>query len=455
MLVVVSDLHLGDGTCAKTVSADAFRIFRDRLQLLAQTASVRDDGSYRPIEEVELLLLGDIFEVIHSTLWLSQREGDPGYARPWSDPNGAQLPAKLGEITRAILDNNAEALAILRLLASGEAITLPQADSRGNQVLNAEPLPVKVKISFIVGNHDWFYHLPGEAYDRIRQQIIEAMGLVNGSEPFPHDPRDSEYVMRLFDQYRIFARHVDYYDKFNYNREKGRNFAALGDALAVELLNRFPLEVEQRMGDSLPKAFYKELHEITNTRPSVAAPLWISGQLRQFGGDPAEQAQVKAIWDELADEFLNLEFVRSFDREWNPFDSVDGLEMVLKFARRVSFESINKAILRMQKKMWSDDLSFSKHAMREPFFTSRRADYIVYGHTHYHETVPLDRYQVAGEDVFQFLVNSGTWRSYHDLTRYHPEQQKFIPFQLMTYLAFYKDDERRGRRYEAWTGRLV
>jgi hypothetical protein len=166
--------------------------------------------------------------------------------------------------------------------------------------------------------------------------------------------------------------------------------------------------------------------------------------VRQHGGDPSVQAQVKTIWDKLAEEFLNLKFVRAHDNKWNPFDSVDGLEMVLKFTKLASFESINDLITWVQKKVWNDELSFARYAIGEAAFTSRRADFIIYGHTHHHEIVPLDTYSVGDRLAYQIMVNTGTWRTYYDLTRYRPEEQKFIPYQLMTYLAFYKDDERRA-----------
>ena len=31
MLIIVSDIHLGDGTCGKSISASAFHLFADRL----------------------------------------------------------------------------------------------------------------------------------------------------------------------------------------------------------------------------------------------------------------------------------------------------------------------------------------------------------------------------------------------------------------------------------------
>ncbi len=56
--------------------------------------------------------------------------------------------------------------------------------------------------------------------------------------------------------------------------------------------------------------------------------------------------------------------------------------------------------------------------------------------------------------VSDLQLNDGTWQSYYDLTRYQPEQQKFLSLQLIRYLAFFSGDERSGRRNEAWQGIL-
>ena len=456
MLVAISDLHLDDGTCGKSLSADAFHIFRERLEQLAFSASLRVDGVYRPIDNIDLLLLGDIFELIHSTLWLKDGSGNVGFVRPWINPQGPKLAEKIQEITQSILTHNAEALSVLRQMADGEAIFLPPANAHGRPALDvAERVPIHVNIYYMVGNHDWFYHLPGEEYLHSRRLIIDAMGLQNPPTPIPYEAYEWDTLSRLFEKYHIFARHGDCYDKWSYNSEFGRNAAALGDALSVELLNRFPEEVEKSLGAALPSHFYRGLHEVINVRPMVAAPLWIGGQIRNYGVAEKLEEVVKEIWNSLVTEFLELDFVRGMENRWNPFDNVDELALVLKLTRWTSIENFNKVILLIKKRLFRDDQSFAKHAIKEKAFTSRQADYIVYGHTHHHEIIPLDAYQQDGKDNYQFLVNTGTWRSYFDLTRYHPEQQKFLPYQLMSYLAFFTGDERHGRRHEAWLGKLV
>ncbi|MDO9348311.1 MAG: hypothetical protein Q7T47_03420, partial [Anaerolineales bacterium] len=131
MLIVISDLHLVDGTCGKPIPASAFRLFAARLNELAFNASWRADQSYRPLDGIDILLLGDILDPQHSTLWLDTHPGAPGYVRPWTDFRAPEYAEKLSAINQAILNYNAEAIGILRHIAGGKAVLLPPADRRG------------------------------------------------------------------------------------------------------------------------------------------------------------------------------------------------------------------------------------------------------------------------------------------------------------------------------------
>jgi len=79
MLVIISDLHLTDGTSGETIRPGAFRTFRESLRALAYDASWRDEKKYSPIDGIDLVLLGDILDVIRSTRWCAAGAG----VRPW------------------------------------------------------------------------------------------------------------------------------------------------------------------------------------------------------------------------------------------------------------------------------------------------------------------------------------------------------------------------------------
>jgi hypothetical protein len=452
MLIIVSDIHLGDGTCGKSISASAFRLFADRLQELAFNASWWPDGTYHPIKEFNILLMGDILDPLHSTLWLEKGPGEPGYVRPWTDFHAPEFAATLGNITRNILQRNTEAVGILKGLSGKNGIRLPPVTRSGMPDMDTRQRePVLVHLHYMVGNHDWYYHLPGSAFDSIRQEIIHTIGLTNLPGPFPHELHESEELQGLLTMYKVFAQHGDLYDAFNYSSERGRNSSSLGDAFAVEIINRFPLAVEQQLKDALPPGILESLRELVNVRPALATPLWIGSQLRQNNVGQSVQEKLKSIWNEICYEFLAIPFVKEADMPFK-LDMVDGLELAIRLTDRFSFKTIDDIVVWARRKFNPNDITFSSHALKEEAFLDRAAQFIVYGHTHHHEIIPLDSFPDSPRPTSQIYINSGTWHTYFDLATHRPKEQKFIPYQVLTYLAFYMGKERRGSRFETWSG---
>jgi UDP-2,3-diacylglucosamine pyrophosphatase LpxH len=456
MLVIASDLHLVDGTCAKTISPSAFYLFVDRLRESAYQASWRKDNIYRPIDRIDLVLMGDILDPLHSTRWLNTQPGDANYVRPWSNPQDPAFAPKLLEVTRAIIQANAEGLGVLKNIATPGALTIPRATKDGHPNFKSRsPAPIAVNIYYTVGNHDWYYHLPGAEFDAIRQEIIDTLGLSNPVNNFPYEIEENEALEEVSARYKVFLRHGDYYDKFNFDKDKGRNAGTLGDALAMEVINRYPVEVQKQIGAELPSGIDTSLRRIANIRPLMVAPVWIESQIKLNAGSPALENELKAIWDRLCDEFLELDFVRHADHAFK-FDTVDALRLAIKISDRTSFSTISGLVDWLREKTGAEDISYAAHAMNEPAIQKNQARFVVYGHTHFHEIVPLNVYGNLSDPESQIYINSGTWHSYiaitaKDRARLH-EPEEFVPYQAMTYLAFYAGDERGGRSFEAWSG---
>ncbi len=456
MLIIASDIHLSDGTCARSISPNAFHLFCERLRELTYHASFRRDGHYQPVETIDLVLMGDILDPLHSTKWLEDEPGLAKPVRPWTDFSRPAYAQGLKQITRAILKEIEVSTSILRRIAAQDIVRLPPV-VRGLPDLDShDRVFPRVNIHYMCGNHDWYYHLPGQEFDSIRQEIIESMGLSNPIENFPWEISEYEPLQDNFARYKVYGQHGDKYDQFNYDREKGRNHATLGDVFAVQMLNRFPLAVLREFRDELPAPLVNSLRELTNVRPALATSLWITSQIRH-NMYPAPslvlERRFKKIWDQLSDELLQVDFVREADKAFQ-FDLVDALELVVKISKRTSFKTINDVTMWMRDKMWGGESSSCCNALREPASLESSAHYIVYGHTHHHEVIPLD---VNGEPPYalsQVYFNSGTWHSYFDLAVRSPAKQKFVPYQSMTYLTFYDTDECGERRFEAWSGTI-
>ncbi len=296
MLIIISDLHLGDGTTANSIAPSAFHLFASRLRETAYYASFRRDGTYRPIESLDLLLMGDILDPLHSTLWLDTAPSALNYTRPWTDTSSPDFTAKLSETTKSIINVNRESLEILRRCANGEIIILPPAKAHGGPDTDStERIPIKVRIYYMVGNHDWYYHLPGGAFEEIRKTIVDAIGLRNDFGPFPYNLDEHPALREILEPYQVFVRHGDCYDKFNFNREKGRDHATLGDVFTMDVCNRYPIEVQKRYGNELSTGIIDGLRRITNVRPTLATPLWISGQIKRHAGSTALEGRGQSI----------------------------------------------------------------------------------------------------------------------------------------------------------------
>ncbi len=447
MLVVISDLHLTDGTIGETLSPGAFSIFARRIQDMAAAAGWRVDGSYRPLESVDIVLLGDVLDVIRSTRWAAAAD-----VRPWGNPHESDFVDQIEQITDAIIHRNEPSLAILRSLSAEGGLTVPPVLGDGRPALDAPGQPVPVRIHYMVGNHDWFYHLPGPAYDAVRKKLVDRMGLVNRPDrPFPHDISESDPLLETMRRHKVVARHGDFFDPFNF--EGDRDASSLGDVIVIELVNRFAAEVESTLKDDLPGGTLVGLREIDNVRPLLLIPVWIDGLLERTCRFPAMRKQVKTIWDRLADEFLENSFVRDRDT-WNPLDLVDGLERALRFSRRLSIGWASSIATWLYEIRGAAGESYYHHALTEQDFRNRRARHVVYGHTHAAESVPLDASFAEGFVLNQIYFNSGTWRRVHRQTRLAPAEHEFIAHDEMSYLAFFHSDQRDGRPYETWSATL-
>ncbi|HEX3655682.1 MAG TPA: hypothetical protein VHV55_07755 [Pirellulales bacterium] len=446
MLVIISDLHLTDGTTGSTIAPAAFDIFAQEVRDLIYSASWRADGRYRPIEQIDVLLLGDVLDVIRSARWASQT------VRPYDGADHPQLASLVTQITTDILAHNESSLAVLRGLAMPGQLLVPPADSQGRPATGASGQGVRVAIHYVVGNHDWFFHVASNRYDPIRDAIIRQLGLANApGTAFPHDPSEVGPLLDIMRRHRVFARHGDIFDPFNF--EGDRSASSLGDAIVIELLNRFPAEVQKRLGDEVPAATLAGLKELDNVRPVLLVPVWLDGLLERTCPLLSMRTRIKGIWDELVERFLAVPFVRA-RRTGNSRDLVTGMEDMLKFSKHVSIGWASRIVTWLQNLRGASASSFYPHALAEPDFRSRRAKYVVYGHTHYAECVPLEASHAEGYVLNQMYFNSGTWRRTLRQTVAAPQEHEFVPVDVMTYLAFFQGDERSGRPYETWSGNL-
>ena len=447
MLVIISDLHWNDGTTGAQLDAGAMELFTERLADMAYRASWRADGSYRPIERIDLLLLGDVLDLIGSQQWLA------GDARPWHDVQSAAVIGTVASITDDILRRNIDSLRRLRSLATEGAITIPWGATNGSPISGDEELPVAVRMHYMVGNRDWPLHLRGSQYDLIRHKVAHHLGLANQhNQPFPHDSAESPELNEVLRRHRVLARHGDIFDPLQFSDD--RDACSLGDAIAIELVARFHAHLENELATELPPAALATLREIDQIRPMLLIPAWMESVLERTVPQLAIRKAVKRLWDDLVDDMLQLDVVQQRSRH-SPLDLVDGLAAALKFSRRDTTDWTGRTIAWVNSLRGARSESYSAHALAEPDFRNRRARHIVYGHTHRHEIVPLDASHADGYVLNQSYFNAGSFRRCYKATQAATGQHEFIASDTFTLLGFYQGDERGGRSYETWSGTLA
>jgi len=453
MLVIISDLHLLDNKVRTSIRNRAFRIFKERLSDAAYDASRRSGGKYLPIKEVDLVLLGDIFDVIRSSKWplrdKSKKRDPEKCIRPWDDSESPIFINTVKDITEGILKTNEEGFETLRKL-SKHGIDIPGQD--GEKPSESVRIKVPVNIYYMVGNHDWFYHLPGDKYNEIRGLIIEKLGLAHkDTGPFPYYLSENNELNKLVEDHNAYIHHGDKYDKLNFNRN--RDNSSFGDAVVVELVNSFYDLVNKDMADKLPENFVKGLREIDNVRPLSMIPRWVESLIIEYDLDDQQTDMVQKEWDRLIKNFTKSRFVKSFKSS-----DAKVLRRLFWFS---GFFSFKKLVWIRSKLNWllSMDTGVSpnwENALNENPITSADCRFVVYGHTHHPLIKVLDRRLITENKApqSQIYINSGTWRQAHRSTKKKSAQLKFGGYKMMTYVTFFKEDEHKGQKYGTWTGYL-
>lgn len=414
MLVIMSDIHLTDGTSGETIHSGAFWKFALYLKDMAETAKAK---------KVEIVLLGDIFDLIRSDYWL--RSG----IRPWSNARAKDGKGKgLNDYTIEILNR------ICKNPVNKKSIT--HLEKFKKEMVKQG---VSVEITYIVGNHDWLVN----RYPETRTKTARFLGI----------DKPGQYKNKIFDtegfwtDYRVFARHGDIYDPFNFDED--RDASSLGDAIVIDLINKFPREVENAIGAATDPNLISQLREIDNVRPLIDIPLWIHGACRR-AVSPKTGKKVKEVWNKLVDDFLKIKFVKKHDKPWR-MDVVDGLQLGLRISTFFSIKDIVNFPIR---KFYTRSGDYVNKAFGEEYVKRNMAEFVVYGHTHHHQVVPLDQVPVPGGILQKTYFNTGTWRKIHEKTTFDKENQEFLGRHVMTFIAFYLKEERKDHRFEVWNGAL-
>jgi UDP-2,3-diacylglucosamine pyrophosphatase LpxH len=400
MLVVLSDLHfseaqssrLGDLTFNKNLPAETYRAYLKEINQVALANNV---------DQVDIVLAGDIFEINRSAIWLQ------GPERPYRD-NVAIEPGSSWE--KSIL-------AILDAIGQEDKVRQTLAHFRSLE----DYFDVPVQLHYLLGNHDRLVN----ATPATRGKARALLGLDGGEMPLAHQFIYHDDTGHPF----CLIRHGHEYDPMNFSvdihelkpiptefPEAVYGKAPLGDIITVELGSALPAYFVNEYGeaqilaDPILMALYKRLMEFDDVRPTTA----LLAYLFSTPGVPRRETWTfmkpcfKRAINALSDNELFLEKIRNtpslkksqrrlLEGIMNSDMLTDGVPywMVKQLMKRVS-----KTIKLSSQTKWA-----KREALIQDPLTGCKC--VISGHTHFPEVSLMS----AKKGDERYYINTGTWRN--------------------------------------------
>ncbi len=448
MLALISDLHFCDGTATEgNVAPEVFALAMREIHNLA--ASIARSKN-RPTH-VDLVLLGDIFDLLRTERWFEDARGAPVplEERPWglgrAVRDGTLTPpvaARARSILDGILALNKESLATIR----GER--------------RPPPPGVEVRRIYIPGNHDrLFLHDAG-----LRAAILGALGAISGDGP----GREGIFLHRLeMPAYGLMARHGHEWDVWNFPTFDPTGVAAeytdedylpvpIGDPITTEIAARLPYELCRRLSTmpgfsrALVERVHRHYKRIEDVRPLFASFHWTFYAATRIARELDREQARRLRWalvdtlQSLARSFRDLDFYEAWidkNHRLGHLDAACFLRLILwalsnpciplePIARRI------EPILASRNPMSTT----RRGALREDLSAvgDREMRFVVYGHTHSPEIAPL-RGGARLQDVY---INTSTYRP--GVFR-ADDGEGFVGWQRLAYVCLYSEEEAAGK----------
>jgi UDP-2,3-diacylglucosamine pyrophosphatase LpxH len=465
MLAIISDLHFCDGTATHgNVAPEVFAVALGEIYEVAEAvARVRD----RPTS-VDLVLLGDIFDLLRTERWFEDANGAPVplSERPWASAEAVRS----GALTKAAA---ARARGILaESLALNEAAL---ATIRGER--RPPPPGVVVRRIYIPGNHDRLFLHDAE----LRQKMLEALG----AEAAPSGEGICLHHLEM-PEYGVVARHGHEWDVWNFPGFDPDAVAAdygdadylavpIGDAVTTELAARLPYELYRRLLSSpgfspaLAKRIHSQYRRIEDVRPLFASFHWAHYAATRIAAD-LDRERARLLQTALADtvqtlarDFRRLPFYEAWiERHHRPFhlDAAVLLRVVLAALAAPTFLPVAWLARQIENVLAhrSPRTVTRRGALREDLggVGRREMRFVVYGHTHGAEQIPLR----GGAEVQDVYLNTGTYRP--GVFR-ADDGRGFVGWQRLAFVCLLSAEEAMGQRtpyglrnvgpaFVSWTG---
>jgi len=410
MLIVLSDLHFSE-TKSSQIGPHRFIKNLPPETYLAYLNEVNQFALANNIQNVDLVLAGDILEISRSSIWLEHED------RPYID-NDAVLPDT--EVEETILK-------ILRAIAEDEEVS-----GTLDLFINIQDyFDMPVKLHLILGNHDRL----ANATPRIREEVRGMFGLKGGEALFNHHLILEDQLGKPF----CLIRHGHEYDRTNFaldvmERESIPTFipesvygqSVLGDITTIEFGASLPWLFVQRYGeekilnDPTLLALYQRLMEFDDVRPATA---WLSFLFSTPGVDK------KKTWELMKPCFTDI--VMKLSKHDQFLSTLKQTAAISKFVRWLIMAVVRSGIIKEGVPYWMVKLMMSRAsktiklktqaewAKREELILDEDSGCkcVISGHSHFAEVSLLS----AKNGDERYYINTGTWRNVLPATKYYDD----------------------------------
>jgi UDP-2,3-diacylglucosamine pyrophosphatase LpxH len=433
MLAILSDLHLADGTTSTTVHPSAFEILRREIEAAARGNAAKS---------VQLLLLGDIFDLVRTDWWFDTANTPPE-KRPWNgqiDPatgmnsDQAEVERQFSAILSRILDHPSTMgfIKVVQKLASSKVIP-------------------NLAVTYVIGNHDRALN----NFPALQKAIQAALKVpVQFANSFI-DPA-----------YAVAARHGHEWDE-NCNArlllkevlQRGKKWdhldpainkiQALGEVITAELMSGLVWRVKQQ-GDN---ALTDLIKHVDLLRPATDVFQWIEWQARKHDlSDSQKQSLVQALRDSVSG-VVDSDFGKLWDKVATDFivsgDLVDRLQLVRSRLKASGYEGLRECVKVL---VAFNNLASSVVTEKAEDFEGAKVEferlgpgiqYLVYGHTH---RARHDYLSGKPDGKVQMYINTGTYLPLLQTTK---DGRGFAQSHQMTLTFFFNTNEDTNDRADA------
>lgn len=448
MIIVVSDLHMSDGTAGiKNLVPAAFTgTFTDMAQY------ARDSGA----TEITIVFLGDIYDLIRTERWFNDFKLP---FRPWGGkpPGDPALEAAALDILDGVIAKNPQ---VFNSILPGS-----YAAQFG--------FPLEPKRVYVPGNHDRLCNL----YPSMRRRVCATLGI----KEINPDTTPFQYYF-IDEAHGAFARHGHEWDVFNFEGSAAfsqidwsaippSDYAQtpIGDVLACEVASKLPKVVLDFLPAGHPSRFElgNRLRDIFDVRPLAGIVPWLAYQVEQFN-DPVVTDAINAGLRRAVEEFEQMPFVQEWIGKYgglmNPSVRGISLKLAIKFLETFKFSTLARALPLAQTLL---ALSHGDNHASKAANDFKRLDtnpawkgkiqYVLYGHTHVPEQKAISVLGRAGAERDRVYLNTGMWRPAYD----QGVTNGFVAWKNLTYTIIYQPGERVSKdmvakhpTFEVWTGAL-